>query len=336
MSSDAAGFRALEWRGEALWLLDQRALPEEERWLELTSWEEVAWAIREMVVRGAPAIGVAAAYGMVLAALKGKDRLKASEGLADARPTAVNLFWALERMAKVEPWTPEAALAEAQAIEAEDVAVNQAIGAVGARALRDPVRILTICNTGSLATAGFGTALGIVRAVHAEGRLQALFACETRPRLQGLRLTAWELLRDGIPFQVIPDGAAGALMAKGEVTAVIVGADRIAANGDTANKIGTYSLAVLAHHHGIPFYVAAPLSTLDPSTSTGKDIPIEERDASEVVEVQGIPMGPRGCPVWNPAFDVTPAKWIAGILTERGMFEPPYAFEQSLGKKDCR
>lgn len=336
MSSDAAGFRPFEWRGSTLRLLDQRLLPEEERWLDLTSWEEVAQAIREMAVRGAPAIGVAAAYGMVLSAIGGQDRAKASEGLATSRPTAVNLFWALERMAKVEPWTPQTALSEAREIEEEDIEVNRAIGRVGAAVMRDPVRILTICNTGSLATAGYGTALGVVRCIHSAGRLQALFACETRPRLQGLRLTAWELMRDGIPFRVISDGAAGYLMAKGEVTSVIVGADRIAANGDTANKIGTYSLAVLARHHSIPFYVAAPLSTIDPSTSTGKAIPIEERDASEVVKLQGIPLGPRGCPAWNPAFDVTPADLIAGFLTERGMFEPPYAFDQSLGKKDCR
>lgn len=309
-----------------LLMLDQRALPREERWLRLATWQDVAEAIRNMAVRGAPAIGIAAAYGMALAAKNGDDRQTASAGLAASRPTAVNLFWALDRMAIVEPWTFETAHREARTIELEDVQMNLAIGEHGISLLPPGSRILTICNTGALATGGHGTALGVIRSLHYEGHDLFVYACETRPRQQGLRLTAYELLKEGIPFQAIADGAAGALMAQGKVDCVIAGADRIAANGDTANKIGTYSLAVLAGHHEIPFFIAAPSSTLDPSLPSGEAIPIEEREPAELNEIEGIAVAPAGTPVWNPAFDVTPGRLIAAIITDEGVFRPPYDF----------
>ncbi len=304
-------------------MLDQRELPLREEWLSLATWQEVADAIRTMAVRGAPAIGVAAAYGMALACASGADRQAARGGLAASRPTAVNLFWALDVVDGV-PWRPEAVLAAAKQIEADDLAMNHAIGEHGAVLVPQGASVLTICNTGSLATAGHGTALGVVRTAFGQGKVRHVYACETRPRQQGLRLTAWELQRDGIPFQVIPDGAAASLLSRGEVAFVVVGADRIAANGDTANKIGTYTLAVLTHHFGIPFVVAAPTSTVDPATPTGKSITIEERDPTEVTHVGGVQVGPDACPVWNPSFDVTPAELVSAIVTEAGVIRPPY------------
>lgn len=318
--------RAMEWREGTLRMLDQRRLPLAETWLELTHWQEVASAIRDMAVRGAPAIGVAAAYGMALAAAQGDDREQARRGLAASRPTAVNLFWALDRMDAVQPWTFEAALEEARRIESEDLACNEAIGRHGAALAPTGGRVLTICNTGSLATAGHGTALGIIRTAFARDPRLFVYSCETRPRQQGLRLTAWELMKDGIPFASIADGAAASLMRAGKIDWVVAGADRIAANGDTANKIGTYALAVLAAHHGVPFVVAAPSSTLDPSLPDGDAIPIEERAAEELTEVEGVRIAPEGCPVYNPAFDVTPGTLIEAIVTERGVHRAPYRF----------
>lgn len=319
------------WREGALVMLDQRLLPGQEVWLTLTRWEEVRDAIRDMAVRGAPAIGVAAGYAMALAAQQGADLAEAQRGLAASRPTAVNLFWALDRMAAVSNPTFENLLAEAQAIEAEDLAMNHRIGDFGADLVPAKARVLTICNTGSLATAGHGTALGIIRTAHARGLVDHVYSCETRPRQQGLRLTAWELLKDGIPFQSIPDSAAASLMRAGKVDFVVAGADRITRNGDTANKIGTYMLAVCAHHHGIPFVIAAPSSTIDPAMATGAEIPIEERDASEITEIEGVPVAPVGCPTFNPGFDVTPGELIHAIVTERGVFRAPYDFSAPIG-----
>lgn len=318
--------KALEWGGDHLRMLDQRVLPAREEWLELRTPEEVASAIREMAVRGAPAIGVAAAYGIALAAQVGVPLERARQVLAASRPTAVNLFWALDRMSSIPEPSFEALLAEAKAIELEDLQMNLAIGHHGARLLPDVVRILTICNTGSLATAGHGTALGVIRTAAHEGKDVFVYSCETRPRQQGLRLTAYELIREGIPFESIADGAAAMLMRAGRVDCVIAGADRIAANGDSANKIGTYMLAVCARHHQIPFYVAAPTSTLDRSIASGDDIPIEERSASELTMIEGCEVAPPGCPVYNPAFDVTPAQLIDAIITEEGVFRAPFDF----------
>lgn len=315
----------LEWADGHLKLLDQRHLPHREVWLQLTSWQQVAEAIRDMAVRGAPAIGVAAGYGLALAARA--DELDAAfTGLAASRPTAVNLFWAIDRIRGLGVRDADVILAEARAIELEDLQMNLAIGHHGAQLLPDPARVLTICNTGSLATAGHGTALGIIRSAFYDGRDVFVYSCETRPRQQGLRLTAYELQTEGIPFASIADGAAAALMRQGKVDCVIAGADRIAANGDTANKIGTYMLAVCARAHGIPFYIAAPTSTLDPAVPDGSGIPIEERDASELTHVEGVAVAPDGCPVWNPAFDVTPGELIDAIITEQGVFRPPYGF----------
>jgi methylthioribose-1-phosphate isomerase len=316
----------MEWKDGALMLLDQRALPGRTEWLRLTTWKQVRDAIRDMAVRGAPAIGVAAAYGMALAAQSEADFEAARGGLAASRPTAVNLFWALDRVSALRDRSFESVLAEAQAIEREDVAMNQAIGRHGAALVPPGARVMTVCNTGSLATAGHGTALGIIRTAFAEDKVSHVYACETRPRQQGLRLTAWELAHDGIPFQCIADGVAASLMRAGRVDIMVAGADRIAANGDTANKIGTYMLAVCARHHGIPFVIAAPTSTLDPSLSSGDEIPIEERDASELTMIEGFQIAPAGCPVFNPAFDVTPGELITAIVTEKGVNRAPYAF----------
>lgn len=317
--------KSISWENGKLLLLDQRRLPAEEVWIPLTKWTEVAAAIRDMVVRGAPAIGVAAAYGMVLAAAEGSHRGAAREGLAQSRPTAVNLFWALDQMDKAE-WSVEDQLRAAEAVEQYEINTNRAIGANGAALVPEKARILTICNTGSLATPGIGTALGIIRTAHEQGKVQHVYACETRPRMQGLRLTAYELLSDGIQFSMITDSMAGTLMATKGVDLVVVGADRITANGDTANKVGTYTLAVLAKHHGVPFMVAAPRSTIDNQMGHGSEIPIEERDASELLVIDGVQVGPVGCPVWNPAFDVTPNGLIHAIVTESGAHRPPYAF----------
>jgi methylthioribose-1-phosphate isomerase len=324
----------MEWSSGHLRMLDQRLLPAQEVWLELNTWQEVRDAIKDMAVRGAPAIGIAAAYGMALAAKGGANHEEASKGLAASRPTAVNLFWALERINNLGTWDFEKILAEAKMIELEDLQCNLGIGHNGNMLLGDKVNILTICNTGSLATAGHGTALGIIRTAFYEGKEIFVYTCETRPRLQGLRLTAWELLKEEIPFQSIADSAAASLMRAGKVDCVIAGADRIAANGDSANKIGTYSLAVLAKHHDIPFYIAAPSSTLDPSILSGDLIPIEERSSEEVAHIEGVAIAPDGCTVYNPAFDVTPGDLISAIITEEGVFEAPYKFEsQALSLK---
>jgi methylthioribose-1-phosphate isomerase len=312
---------------DVLRLLDQKALPAEERWLELTSAAEVVAAIKDLTVRGAPAIGVAAAYALALEARRGADvpRLReAAERLARARPTAVNLEWAVRRMSRRLGLGAAELLAEAHAIRDEDEAMCRRIGALGAPLLPPSARVLTHCNAGALATAGYGTALGVVRAAVEGGNAVTVFAGETRPFLQGARLTAWELQRDGIPVTVLADNMAGWLMARREVSCVLVGADRIAANGDAANKIGTYSLAVLAAHHGLPFYVAAPWSTVDLETATGADIPIEERPGDEVVVVAGRRIAPAGVPARYPAFDVTPAELITAIVTDRGVVRAPF------------
>jgi methylthioribose-1-phosphate isomerase len=303
----------LEEDGPAVVLLDQRRLPDEVVDLRCTTAGEVADAIRGMVVRGAPAIGIAAAYGLALAALRGDDLAEAEHVLASSRPTAVNLPWALARM-REEP-TPE----RARALHNREVERCRRMAAHAAELFRPGTRALTHCNAGGLATGGYGSAVGALRAAAERGLLERVLVDETRPLLQGARLTAWELERSGIPHAVIADSAAGALMARGEVDLVVTGADRIAANGDTANKIGTYSLAVLAAHHGIPFYVVAPTSTLDRETSDGSGIPIEERDPAEVTA---------RFPARNPAFDVTPAALIAAIVTEDGVHRAPY--EESL------
>ncbi len=335
----------VRWRDDRLVLLDQTRLPREEIEREYTRWEDVADAIRTLQVRGAPAIGVAAAFGVALAARTSAavtfddllgDLEAAIKGLAATRPTAVNLFWALERMRRTVvaargdslPALRGRLLREAQAILDEDLAGNRTMGRHGAELVPAGARILTHCNAGALATAGYGTALGVVRAAHEQGKLALLWVDETRPVMQGSRLTAWECVKDGIPHRLVSDVAAASLMARREVDLVITGADRIAANGDTANKIGTYALAVLAHHHGVPFYVAAPFSTIDPSLGSGAEIPIEERDAAEVRQVGGVPTAPRESPVFNPAFDVTPAALITAIVTERGVFRGPYDFSE--------
>jgi len=331
----------VRWIDGALALLDQTRLPAEETERRCGRWEEVADAIRGLVVRGAPAIGVAAAYGIALAAHESRaatferllaDLETAHAGLAATRPTAVNLFWALERMKRAAlavrtlplPEVRARLLAEAHAICAEDVAANRAIGAHGAALVPEGARILTHCNAGALATAGYGTALGVIRAAHAQGRVALVWVDETRPLMQGSRLTAWECVREGIPHRLISDVVAASLMARAQVDLVVTGADRIAANGDTANKIGTYALAVLARYHGVPFYVAAPSSTIDATLASGAEIPIEERDSREVRSLGGQQTAPSESPIYNPAFDVTPAALIAAIVTERGVFRPPY------------
>ena len=333
----------VRWAGDRLQLLDQTVLPLREVVLDYTRWEDVADAIRTLVVRGAPAIGVAAAYGVALAARQSPatsfdalltDLETAIKGLAATRPTAVNLFWALDRMRRVAVSVAGQSvdavrarlLAEAEAIRDEDIAANRAMGAHGAALVPAQARILTHCNAGALATAGYGTALGVIRAAHERGKVALVWVDETRPVMQGSRLTAWEMVQEGIPHRLIPDVAAASLMARGEVDMIVTGADRITANGDTANKIGTYGLAVMARHHGVPFYVAAPFSTVDPSLASGREIPIEERDASEVRRTGVQQTAPEGSPVYNPAFDVTPAELISAIITERGVFKPPYRF----------
>ena len=310
----------LRWDGDTLFLLDQRLLPREEVWVACRSAGEVADAIRTMVVRGAPAIGVSAAFGMALAATRGEAPDAAADALKRARPTAVNLAWAVDRMLRHRG----DAVAEAETIWREDVEANRQIGRYGAALLGESATVLTHCNAGALATGGYGTALGVIRAAVESGRRIAVFADETRPYLQGARLTAWELRQDGIDVTLITDNMSGHFFQRGEFDAVIVGADRIAANGDTANKIGTYTVAVLANAHGVPFYVAAPISTIDPGCPDGSQIPIEERSAEEVTEIFGHRVAPEGVPVRHPAFDVTPARLINAIITERGVLRPPY------------
>jgi methylthioribose-1-phosphate isomerase len=332
--------RTIEWRDGSVVMIDQRRLPLREEYVTCTSWEEVAEAIRSMVIRGAPAIGVAAAMGMALAGRQAgslprdefEERLQAAtQGLFSTRPTAVNLGWALAEMERV--WRDRQTGVEAivddlerRALEIyrEDLSSCRSIGAFGADLIdeEEPV-ILTHCNAGALATAGYGTALGVIRAVHARRPGLHVLVDETRPFLQGARLTAWELMHEGISAELITDNMAGYFLSKGIVTQVIVGADRIAANGDTANKIGTYPLSVLAREHGVPFYVAAPLSTVDISIPDGDHIPIEERAADEVTHVEGKRVAPEGVRVRNPAFDVTPARNITAIITEEGVVAPP-------------
>jgi methylthioribose-1-phosphate isomerase len=323
---------AIAWRDDALELLDQRRLPSEEVWLRCETHGEVAEAIRSLAVRGAPAIGIAAAYGLALAALRGEDVDAACEELAATRPTAVDLRWALERVRAAG--APEAVLEEAHRISRERVEADERIGELGAALFSEGDRVLTHCNTGPLATGGRGTAAGGLRAAWERGRLGQVWVDETRPLLQGARLTAWELDRQGIPYRLVADAGAGFLMARGLVSGVIVGADRIARNGDVANKVGTYPLAVLAERHGIPFYVAAPVSTIDPDTPSGEAIVIEERDPEEVVEVAGHRIAPEGAQAANPAFDVTPADLVTAIVTEAGVLEPPYeeAIARVLGR----
>ena len=302
----------IRWKGDRLELLDQRLLPDKAKYVVCRTAEEVAQAIRDMVVRGAPAIGCAAAFGVVLS----RGSPEAYQALGKSRPTAVNLFWALARMKKAKDLE-----AEAIAIYEEDLAANHAIGRIGAELIRERARVMTHCNTGALATAGYGTALGVIRSSKHKGI--SVIANETRPYLQGARLTAWELVQEGIPCTLITDSMAGHLMSKGEVDVVVVGADRIAANGDVVNKIGTYALAVLAKRHGIPFYVAAPLSSFDPDIPDGTHITIEERPAGEVTGYRGARWAPEGIAVRNPAFDVTPAELVTAIICEKGVVLSP-------------
>ena len=334
----------IAWDDDALVMIDQRKLPGQEVYVRCRTGADVARAIRSMVIRGAPAIGVAAAMGLALGMRRSKAQgtrqfavefTKLCELLAATRPTAVNLFWAIDRMKRTfaagvqageSPAELKARLGrEAQAIHDEDVDSCRAMGRFGAAIVPDAARILTHCNAGALATAGYGTALGVIRAAAEAGRVARVFADETRPFLQGARLTAWELVRDHVPTTVITESMAGPLMRRGEIDVVVVGADRIAANGDVANKIGTYTVAMLAQAHGVPFYVAAPLSTIDLDTPDGDRIPIEQRDAREVTHLGATRLAPEGAAVWNPAFDVTPAALIAGIITERGIARPPFA-----------
>ncbi len=320
--------QTMRWTGEALELLDQRLLPAQVHYLVCRDAAQVADAIRDMVVRGAPAIGCAAAFGVALEALRSMNGLKhAFERLAASRPTAVNLFWALERMREATgPATTAARLVDAAlAIYRADIETNEAIGRAGAALVADGARIMTHCNAGALATAGHGTALGVVRSARDQGKRISVFANETRPYLQGARLTAWELVQEHIPVTLITDNMAGYVMRLGKVDMVIVGADRIAANGDVANKIGTFSLAVLAARHRIPFYVAAPLSTIDLGIADGAAIPIEERSADEVTGYGELRWAPEGVSVFNPAFDVTPAELVSGIITEKGVVHRPDA-----------
>ncbi len=314
----ASNVETMRWKGDRLELLDQRRLPEETVYVTCRTAAETAEAIREMVVRGAPAIGCAAAFGIVLDATRGANLAEAQKVLAASRPTAVNLFWALDRMKGVAD--PEA---QALAIFAEDLDACRTMGANGAALIPDGARIMTHCNAGALATAGHGTALGVIRSARDQGKKISVIANETRPYLQGARLTAWEMVQEGIPVTLISDNMAGHLMSRGEVDLVIVGADRIAANGDAANKIGTYTLAVLAQRHELPFYVAAPISTFDAEIPDGSHIPIEERPGEEVTGYRGMRWAPHGVQVRNPAFDVTPAELISALITERGVVQHP-------------
>jgi methylthioribose-1-phosphate isomerase len=314
----------------ALLLLDQTALPDDERWLRLTSAEEVAGAIRRLAVRGAPAIGLAAAYGLALEELHGRDVHVAADILRATRPTAVNLGWAIDRAL-----AHGGSLVElADSMAAEQLEQDLLIGEYGAELLPTGARVLTHCNTGPLATGGAGTAGAALAAAWRSGRLQSVWVDETRPLLQGARLTAWELGREGIPYELVPDSAAGALMSRGLVDAVLVGADRIAANGDVANKIGTYAVAALAGRHGVPFYVAAPRSTIDPDTPDGESIPIEERAPEEVTSLRGVRVAPEGAGARNLAFDVTPYELVTGIVTEEGLVEPPFLPNVAMPHRD--
>ncbi len=333
---------AVEWSQEGLWLLDQTLLPHEEVYLNLRRWQEVRDAIYEMRVRGAPAIGVTAAYGLYLAAQQNlnlpkksfySSLVKAAAGLRSARPTAVNLSWALDRMlarAKELVDTDQDTsflLKEAKQIQDEDLVANQKIGEYGAKLLPANAQVLTHCNTGALATAGYGTAFGVIRSGWEQGTVKLVYATEARPFMQGSRLTAWELQRGGIPFRLLVDAAAGYVMATQRIDCVIVGADRIAANGDVANKVGTYALAILAKEHNVPFYVAAPSSTIDLETNSGRFITIENRSPDEVTQIGNHKISPDGIAALNPSFDITPARYISAIITERGIVNKPYHSE---------
>lgn len=335
------GYRSIAWNGDAVRMLDQRRLPHETVYLDLKTSDEVAAAIRDMVIRGAPAIGAAAAYGIVLAAKAAQGRsgaeawrtvLDAADVIRAARPTAVNLFWAVDRLlAAMQPYEGhserlvDVALEQAQVIEQMDVNTNRAIGQHALPLVPDGATIIHHCNTGSLATVDYGTALGVIRAAHEHGKHVQVLVDETRPRLQGARLTAWELAQLGIPHEIIVDGAAAHLMRTRKIDFCVVGCDRVAANGDVANKIGTYALALAARAHGVPFYVAAPCSTLDPHTGSGDDIAIEFRDAEEITCVGGTRIAPDGSAACNPAFDITPADLVTAFVTETGILHPPYA-----------
>ncbi len=337
----------LEWTDKGVVFIDQTKLPTEEIYVTCTTHQQVADVIRNMVVRGAPAIGVAAGMGIALGVKNSKATAEADlkkdldqicETIRQTRPTAVNLFWAIRRMQEKfdllgghpVPQIKDELVKEAQRMHAEDIAANQAMGRHGATLMPASGGVLTHCNAGALATAGYGTALGVIRAAVEQGKKIHVYADETRPFLQGSRLTAWELMKDGIPTTVISDNMAGVMMKQGKIGAIVVGADRIAANGDVANKIGTYTVAILAKEHGIPFYVAAPISTVDLETPDGSKIPIEQRNAREVTHIGGKQMVPDGVEIENPAFDVTPAKYVAAIITERGIARAPY--EQSLSE----
>ena len=315
--------RAVQWQGDHLRLLDQRLLPNAERWIDCRDAAQVTQAIRDLAVRGAPAIGIAAAWGVAMAAQQGAPLEPVLTTLRAARPTAVNLMWALDRMKKRIAAGADALLREAQAIQDEDLAANRRMGELGAALIAPGSGVLTHCNTGSLATAGYGTALGVIRAGVAAERIARVYAGETRPWQQGARLTMWELVRDGIPAQLIADSAAAHLMKSGAVQWVIVGADRIAANGDTANKIGTYQLAISAKYHGVKFMVVAPSSTVDMATGCGEEIEIELRDPAELLSTAGHRTVVEGAQAWNPVFDVAPAELIDAIVTERGVIERP-------------
>jgi len=335
--------KTLEWTDQGVVMIDQRLLPAQELYPVFKTYEEVAWAIKEMVVRGAPAIGVAAAMGVALGvrdaqtedpAALDKEFDRICDVIGSTRPTAVNLFWAIDRMRKlyIALRSEKAPLdeirsrliGEAKRMHDEDVEINRAIGINGAELITDGATVLTHCNAGALATAGYGTALGVIRAAVEAGKRVAVYADETRPFLQGARLTTWELNREGIPVTLITDNMAGHFMKRGDIKCVVVGADRIAANGDVANKIGTYSVAVLAKENGVPFYVAAPISTLDLNLSSGDLIPIEERSEREVTHVKDVRLAPDGINIANPAFDVTPNRYVTAIITERGVARPPY------------
>ena len=330
--------KTIQWKNDRVVMLDQRLLPHKEVHRVCRDYQEVAQAIRDMVIRGAPAIGVAAAMGVALGAAKAnvktfdRDFERIILTLSQTRPTAVNLFWALERMRKIYTVNRSRGVDvvkrllkdEAQAIYKEDIAANKQLGKFGAQVLRNARHLMTHCNAGALATAGYGTALGVIRALKEAGREFDVFVNETRPFLQGARLTAWELKKEKIPATLVTDSMAGYLMQKGKVDAVVVGCDRVAANGDVANKIGTYTIAVLAKRHGIPFYVAGPTSSIDLNCSTGNEIPIEERDAKEVSHIFGKALAPKGTKVFNPAFDVTSHELISAIITEKGVIHPPY------------
>lgn len=333
--------QAIQWKDNCLLLLNQTLLPNRVEYIECRDYQVVVQAIKRLEVRGAPAIGIAAAFGIVLGAKEFSDSqyfwtslLKIAEELGQTRPTAVNLIWAIERMMLVASrYDKDSDIAdvivaleqEAMAIAADDLDINSKIAGYGTQFFCTPVSVLTHCNAGALATAGFGTALGVIRQAFSEGNITRVFADETRPLLQGSRLTAWELMQDNIPVTIITDNMAGWVMKKNMVQAVIVGADRITLNGDVANKIGTYSVAVLAKEHNIPFYVAAPVSTFDFTMESGLSIPIEERDASEVTHFAGIRTAPEGVEVFNPAFDVTPSALITAIITEYGVLRGPYS-----------